>query len=83
MKAIRILASVFLLMSIVAARGGTLTIFDTSVGPMFLELYEQLDPDRALKLARLAVSDKSRDYRDYLWLGQILSASGKAGAIGS
>jgi tetratricopeptide (TPR) repeat protein len=35
------------------------------------------DPERALKLARRAVSDQSRDYRDYLWLGQVLGATGK------
>lgn len=36
------------------------------------------DPERALKLARQAVSEQSRDYRDYLWLGQLLSATGTA-----
>lgn len=33
------------------------------------------DPDRALKLARQAVPAGSKDYRDYLWLGQFLSAT--------
>jgi tetratricopeptide (TPR) repeat protein len=35
------------------------------------------DPERALNLARHAVSEQSRDYRDYLWLGHMLSGTGK------
>jgi tetratricopeptide (TPR) repeat protein len=32
------------------------------------------DMDRAKELAKKAVSDDSRDYRDFIWLGQILEA---------
>src|SRR5262249_30646707 len=35
------------------------------------------DIGRAVELAQEAVSAESRDYRDHLWLGQILAASGK------
>jgi tetratricopeptide (TPR) repeat protein len=35
------------------------------------------DPERALNLARRAVSEQSRDYRDYLWLGHMLGGTGK------
>lgn len=34
------------------------------------------DPDRAVKLALAAVSADSKDYRDHLWQGQVLAASG-------
>jgi tetratricopeptide (TPR) repeat protein len=33
------------------------------------------DPERALNLARRAVSEQSRDYRDYLWLGHMLGGT--------
>lgn len=36
------------------------------------------DPDRALDLARRAVPASSKDYRDHLWLGQVLGAVGRA-----
>jgi tetratricopeptide (TPR) repeat protein len=32
------------------------------------------DPERALELAQLAATSKSRDYRDLVWFGQILAA---------
>jgi tetratricopeptide (TPR) repeat protein len=35
------------------------------------------DPVRASELAMQAVAADSKDYRDYLWLGQLLSAGGK------
>jgi tetratricopeptide (TPR) repeat protein len=35
------------------------------------------DATRAVELARQAVSADSKDYRDFLWLGQVLAASGK------
>ena len=35
------------------------------------------DSDRALESARKAVDDGSRDYRDFLWLGQVLWAVGR------
>jgi tetratricopeptide (TPR) repeat protein len=35
------------------------------------------DPIRAVKLARQAVPADSKDYHDYLWLGQVLAASGQ------
>src|SRR5262249_16516947 len=35
------------------------------------------DPARAVKLALEAVPKDSKDYRDYLWLGQVLAASGQ------
>jgi tetratricopeptide (TPR) repeat protein len=35
------------------------------------------DVARAVELATEAVSADSKDYRDYLWLGQVLAASGK------
>lgn len=34
------------------------------------------DPDRAVKLAQAAVAADSKDYRDRLWQGQVLAASG-------
>jgi tetratricopeptide (TPR) repeat protein len=33
---------------------------------------------RALELARQAVSAQTRDYRDHLWLGQLLAAAGRS-----
>jgi cellulose synthase operon protein C len=39
--------------------------------------FQTQDYDRAESLARKAVANNSRDYRDYLWLGMILSASPK------
>jgi tetratricopeptide (TPR) repeat protein len=33
------------------------------------------DYGRAVRLARQVVSDKSKDYRDYIWMGQILRAT--------
>ncbi|MBY0523322.1 MAG: tetratricopeptide repeat protein [Gemmataceae bacterium] len=38
------------------------------------------DPDRAVKLALAAVSSDSRDYRDHLWQGQVLAATGQQDA---
>jgi lipopolysaccharide biosynthesis regulator YciM len=38
------------------------------------------DPDRALKLAQEAVTADSKDYRDYLWLAQVLAAGGRPAA---
>src|SRR5262249_32704874 len=35
------------------------------------------DPARAVQMALSAVSSESKDYRDYLWLGQVLAASGR------
>jgi Tfp pilus assembly protein PilF len=35
------------------------------------------DPARAITLAQQAVAADSRDYREQLWLGQVLAASGK------
>jgi cellulose synthase operon protein C len=35
------------------------------------------DPSRAVELATAAVAKDSKDFRDHLWLGQILAASGK------
>jgi tetratricopeptide (TPR) repeat protein len=34
------------------------------------------DPSRAIELATAAVAKDSKDYRDHLWLGQVLAASG-------
>lgn len=36
-----------------------------------------LNPDRALELARQAVPSDSKDYKERIWLGQILSATGR------
>ncbi len=38
------------------------------------------DGGRALELARRAVPESSKDYRDHLWLGQICLAAGQAAA---
>jgi predicted Zn-dependent protease len=35
------------------------------------------DPTRSLELARQAVSEKSTDFQDHLWLGQVLTVLGK------
>lgn len=35
------------------------------------------DTDRAISLAEKAVRDESRDFRDHLWLGGLLAASGR------
>jgi tetratricopeptide (TPR) repeat protein len=37
-------------------------------------LFGREDPKQALRLAKAAVSSDSRDYRDHLWLGQVLWA---------
>jgi tetratricopeptide (TPR) repeat protein len=36
---------------------------------------QRQDPERALKLARQAVATDSKDYRECLWLGQVLAAA--------
>ncbi|MBL8798796.1 MAG: tetratricopeptide repeat protein [Planctomycetia bacterium] len=38
---------------------------------------QRQDPERALKLARQAVAADSKDYRECLWLGQVLAAAGQ------
>jgi tetratricopeptide (TPR) repeat protein len=35
------------------------------------------EPERALELARLVVSSRSRDYRDHVWLGEVYAAAGR------
>jgi len=76
MKAIRILASAFLLMSIVAARGGTLTVFDTSVGPMFLELYDKDKPETVANFIRYIRSGRFNNMFIQRWEPQFVIQGG-------
>jgi tetratricopeptide (TPR) repeat protein len=43
-------------------------------------LFTAEGPGSALALARKAVPSNSKDYRDYLWLGQLITAAGAKGA---